>query len=115
MYANNFDGTDPEAYMGGQTCDKIPRPESQWQGENIARICIPEYDALVAELGKTGDLAARAELVKKLNNMITNDSHMIIPLVDRGRVTGVSNTLGGFTLNTWDSELWNVAEWYRIK
>lgn len=115
MYANNFDGTDPEAYMAGQTCDKIPRPESQWQGENIARICIPEYDALVAELSKTGDLAARAEIVKKLNNMVTNDSHMIIPLVDRGRVTGVASTLGGFILNTWDAELWNVADWYRIK
>ena len=115
MYANNFDGTDPEAYMAAQTCDKAPRPESQWQGENISRICIPEYDAKVAELGKTGDLAQRAELVKELNNMVTNDSHMIIPLVDRGRVTGVSNTLGGYILNTWDSELWNAADWYRIK
>lgn len=113
MYANNFDGTDPEAYMAGQTCDKIPRPESQWQGENIARICIPEYDALVAELSKTGDLAARAEIVKKLNNMVTNDSHMIIPLVDRGRVTGVASTLGGFILNTWDAELWTASQ--RVK
>jgi len=114
MYANNFDGTDPEAYMAAQTCDKAPRPETQWQGENISRVCIPEYDAKVAELGKTGDVAKRAELVKELNNMVTNDSHMIIPLVDRGRVTGVSNTLGGFVLNTWDSELWNIADWTRI-
>ena len=26
-----------------------------------------------------------------------------------------ANSLGGVKLNTWDSELWNVADWYRIK
>ena len=115
MYANNFDGTDPEAYLGAQTCDKAPRPESQWQGENISRICIPEYDVMVEELGRTGEIGKRAEIAKKLNDMVTKETNMIIPLVDRGRVTGVSSTLGGFILNTWDSELWNVADWYRIK
>ena len=115
MYANNFDGTDPEAYMAAQTCDKAPRPETQWQGENVTRMCVEEYDALVAELGRTGDLEKRAELVKQMNDMITAEGNYIIPLVDRGRVTGVSNTLGGFILNTWDSELWNLADWYRIE
>jgi len=37
MYANNFDGTDPESYLSQHTCDKNPSPESQWQGENINR------------------------------------------------------------------------------
>ncbi|MBM3613044.1 MAG: peptide ABC transporter substrate-binding protein, partial [Alphaproteobacteria bacterium] len=55
MYANNFDGTDPEAYLAAYTCDKAPRPETQWQGENINRFCDPAYDALVAELGRTGE------------------------------------------------------------
>jgi peptide/nickel transport system substrate-binding protein len=50
MYANNFDGTDPRSLSGAYTCDKIPRPETQWQGENINRFCDPAYDALVAEL-----------------------------------------------------------------
>jgi peptide/nickel transport system substrate-binding protein len=40
MYANNFDGTDPEPYLGQYACDKAPRPETQWQGENINRFCI---------------------------------------------------------------------------
>jgi peptide/nickel transport system substrate-binding protein len=40
MYANNFDGTDPEQYLGQYTCEKAPRPETQWQGENINRFCI---------------------------------------------------------------------------
>ncbi|WP_126975787.1 peptide ABC transporter substrate-binding protein [Frigidibacter oleivorans] len=115
MYANNFDGTDPESYLAMYTCDKAPKPETQWQGENINRFCDPEYDALIAELGKTGELEQRGEIAKRLNDMLTKDSMVIIPLVDRGRLSAHSNTLGGVVLNTWDSELWNAADWYRIK
>ncbi|MGB8623857.1 MAG: peptide ABC transporter substrate-binding protein [Paracoccaceae bacterium] len=115
MYANNFDGTDPEAYLAQHTCAKAPRPETQWQGENINRFCDPEYDKLVAELGQTGDLEKRGEIAKKLNEMLTKDSYVIVPLVDRGRVSAHSNTLGGVVMNTWDSELWNAADWYRVK
>ncbi len=115
MYANNFDGTDPEPYLSQYLCDKIPGPENGWQGENINRYCDPAYDALVAELAKTGEIEKRAEIAKKLNDMLTKDSYVIVPLVDRGRNSAHSNTLGGVVLNTWDSELWNVADWYRIK
>lgn len=115
MYANNFDGTDPESYLAQHTCDKAPKPSSQWQGENINRFCNPEYDALVAELGQTGELSKRGEIGRKLNDMLTKDSYVVVPLVDRGRVSAHSNSLGGVQLNTWDSELWNAADWYRIK
>ncbi len=115
MYANNFDGTDPEAYLSAYLCNKAPRPETQWQGENINRHCNPEYDALVLELSKTGDLAKRGEIAKKLNDMLTKDSFTIVPLVDRGRVSAHSNSLGGVVLNTWDSELWNASDWHRVK
>ncbi|MFU8864974.1 MAG: peptide ABC transporter substrate-binding protein [Rhodobacterales bacterium] len=115
MFANNFDGTDPEAYLAAQLCGKAPRPETQWQGENISRFCDPEFDAMVAELGRTGELEKRGEIARKLNDMLTKESNVIIPLVDRGRVSAHSNTLGGVVLNTWDSELWNVADWHRTE
>ena len=114
MYANNFDGTDPQSYLAAYTCDKAPRPETQWQGENINRFCDPEYDALVAELQQTAELEKRGELARRLNDMLTKDSMVIVPLVDRGRVSAHANSLGGVVLNTWDSELWNAADWYRI-
>lgn len=115
MYANNFDGTDPEAYLAQHTCEKAPRPETQWQGENINRYCDENFDKLVAELGQTADLEKRGELARKLNEMLTKESYVIIPLVDRGRVSAHANSLGGVVLNTWDSELWNASDWYRIK
>ncbi|WP_136644530.1 peptide ABC transporter substrate-binding protein [Tabrizicola sp. YIM 78059] len=115
MYANNFDGTDPEPYLAQYKCDKIPGPENQWQGENINRFCDPAYDALVDELAKTSAMEERAAIAKKLNDMLTKDSYVVVPLVDRGRLSAASNTLGGVVLNTWDTELWNAQDWFRVK
>ncbi|PYC48555.1 peptide ABC transporter [Litorivita pollutaquae] len=114
MYANNFDGTDPEAYMANWACDQAPRPETQWQGNNMPRFCSEEYEALIAQMAGTGDINKRAELAKAMNDMLMQ-AYVIIPLVDRGRVSAHSNSLGGVVLNTWDSELWNAADWHRMK
>jgi len=114
MYANNFDGTDPEAYMANWACDQAPRPETQWQGNNMPRFCSEEYEALIAQMAGTGDINKRAELAKAMNDMLMQ-AYVIIPLVDRGRVSAHSNSLGGVVLNTWDSELWNAADWHRVK
>ncbi|MEH6836282.1 peptide ABC transporter substrate-binding protein [Falsihalocynthiibacter arcticus] len=113
MYANNFDGTDPESYMANWECKQAPQPENQWQGNNMPRFCSEEYDALVAKMATTGDINDRAEMAKAMNDMLMQE-YVIIPLVDRGRVSAHSNTLGGVILNTWDSELWNAADWYRM-
>lgn len=112
MYANNFSGSDPEAYMGNWHSDQIPRPETQWQGNNMPRFVSSEYDAMVAELATTGDLARRAELAMAMNDMLMQE-YVMIPLVHRGRVSAHGNDIGGVALNTWDSELWNIADWYR--
>ena len=112
MYANTFNGTDPQSYLGNGLCDKAPTPDTQWQGENISRFCNEEFDALHATLTQTAGLEARAEIGKRLNDIIVENGGMI-PLVHRGRLSAHSNTLGGVVLNVWDSELWNVADWYR--
>lgn len=115
MYANNFNGTDPQQYLAAYRCNGEPRPESQWQGENINRFCDPAYDALIDKLANTGDLNERGKIGIQMNEMLTKDTYTIVPLVDRGRVSAHSNTLGGVVLNTWDSELWNAADWFRVK
>ncbi|MEL6585331.1 MAG: peptide ABC transporter substrate-binding protein [Pseudomonadota bacterium] len=112
MYANTFNGTDPQAYLGNGLCDKAPRPDSQWQGENISRFCMEEFDALWGTLAQTSDINERARIAKELNDMYVQNGGMI-PLVQRGRVSAHANSLGGIKLNVWDSELWNIADWYR--
>ncbi len=114
MYTNNFDGTDPEKYLAEWLCDKIPAPENGWQGQNIPRYCNPEYDKLLAELSKTGDMAKRIELSKQLNDMLTAEGAHI-PLIYRGQISAHAVTLDGVKMTAWDSELWNVADWSRKK
>ena len=80
----------------------------------MPRYCNPEYDKLVTELSKTADLAKRAEIAKKANDMLTEEGAHI-PLIYRGQVSARSVTLEGVKINGWDSELWNVADWSRKK
>ncbi|MEM9812358.1 MAG: peptide ABC transporter substrate-binding protein [Pseudomonadota bacterium] len=113
MYTNNFDGTDPEKYMANWACSEIPSPSNQWLGDNMPRFCTEEYDALVAEFGKTAGLEARAEIAIKMNDMLM-EAGAIIPLIHRGGVSAHALSLGGVLMNEWDSELWNIADWHRV-
>ena len=55
---------------------------------------------------------ARNELIIELNDILV--SYAIIPLVNRGSVSAYANTLDGVgDLNGWDSEYWNIEEWFR--
>lgn len=114
MYANNFDGTDPAKYLAEWQCGQEPRPDTQWQGGNKSRWCNKDFDALTAKFASTSGLEERGKIAIQLNDMIVN-SPSIIPLIHRGRVSAKSKTLGGVLMNPWDSELWNAADWYRMK
>jgi peptide/nickel transport system substrate-binding protein len=115
MFANNFDGTDPESYLAAYTCEKIASPANQWQGENTVRFCDPAFDQGVKDLAAAAGEEERGRIGRMLNDMLTKDSNSVIPLVDRGRLSAASTSLGGVVLNTWDSELWNVEDWFRVK
>ncbi|MGI9331730.1 MAG: peptide ABC transporter substrate-binding protein [Gammaproteobacteria bacterium] len=112
MYTNNFSGTDPESYMANWICKEIPGPQNQWLGNNIQRSRVPEYDALAAELSETASLEKRAELAKKMNDILVTNEYMV-PLIWRARVSAHAVTLKGVRMNSWDSELWNAADWHR--
>ncbi|WP_121061812.1 peptide ABC transporter substrate-binding protein [Chachezhania antarctica] len=112
MYANTFNGTDPQSYLGNYLCDKAPSPATQWQGENVTRFCSEDYDALHKKMTETAGIEERSKIGKQLNDMLIEEG-ALIPLVHRGRLSAHSNTLGGVILNVWDTELWNAADWYR--
>ena len=115
MYTNNFEGNDPQAYLAAYDCDKIPSPANGWQGENINRICDPAYEAMIAEMAAAREPADRGAIAIRMNNYLTADNNIIIPLIYRGRVSAHANSLGGVLLNSWDSELWNIADWHRVE
>ncbi|MBK8134814.1 MAG: peptide ABC transporter substrate-binding protein [Chloroflexi bacterium] len=112
MFTNNFSGTDPEGYMSDWICGEMPSPDNGWLGNNISRFCNPEYDNLVMQMSQTAVLEERAALAIAMNDMIVQ-SGAIIALVHRGDVSAHSNSLEGVLMNSWDSELWNAADWTR--
>ena len=118
MFTNGNDSIDPQQYLGGWLCDggaNIANSANNWLGENNERWCSEEYDALWQEYAATVDADARFEAAKKLNDMLAQN-YVNLPLVFRASPSGWANTLGGVgDLNGWDSEEWNIEDWYRIK
>jgi peptide/nickel transport system substrate-binding protein len=112
MYTNDFDGTDPERYMGNWVKGEISDESNQWLGNNIPRWTNPDYDALVAEMAQTADFDERIRIAKAQNDLLMQD-YVMIPLVHRGDVSAHANSLLGVRMNSWDSELWNIADWSR--
>jgi peptide/nickel transport system substrate-binding protein len=47
-----------------------------------------------------------------MNDLLVEDV-VVIPLVWRNEVVAVSQDLRGLELTPWDSNLWDLAYWYR--
>ena len=114
MYTNNFDGTDPQAYLQNWLCKRIPGPDNQWIGTNIPRYCNSEFEELAALLSKTAGIPNRAAIARRMNDMLIDDG-AVIPLIHRGEVIAHALSLGGVRHNAWDATFWNVQEWRRRK
>lgn len=111
MYTHGPD-IDPQLHFSEMLCEFIPTSENGWGGSNIYRGCDEEFDAMFAELTQTPPGEARQELAKAMNDLHIQ-SYFQIPLVHRGNVSAFSNTLTGVSMNAWDVEVWNIAEWGR--
>ncbi|MBA2666748.1 MAG: peptide ABC transporter substrate-binding protein [Trueperaceae bacterium] len=112
MFTSSAAGTDVEAYANRWTCGEISGRQNQWLGNNQHRWCESEYDALSDQLAQTVDIDERAELIKAMNDMLVQDV-AVMPLVHRADVSARANSLMGTQKQSWDSELWNIADWYR--
>lgn len=58
------------------------------------------------------DPVTRAALLIRMNDLLIEEV-VIIPVVWRHGVRAVSRTLHGMALTSWDSDLWDLAFWYR--
>ena len=112
MYANN---SDPDAtnYMLGWTTQHIAQKSNNWNESNYSRYSNPAYDTIVAQLLKETDSKKRADLFVQANDILIKDV-VVIPLIWRTYATsGYAKDLKGVNPNGWDSEMWNVANWYK--
>jgi peptide/nickel transport system substrate-binding protein len=112
MFTNNGD-PDPTSYLNGWTCGQVTGSANNWQFGGYERYCNPEYDKIVASLRTEPDQAKRNALAIQANDLLVSDV-VIIPLIDRTNATsGVSKTLKGVDVSGWDSEMYNIGDWFK--
>lgn len=112
MFTIPYDSPDPGAYMQGWMCDEIPTKDNDWSKNNIERWCNSDYDKLYEQSTVEMDPEKRQQLFIQMNDLLIEDV-VLIPLVHRLRVSGVSNTLAGVELTPWDESVWNMQDWQR--
>ncbi len=110
MFTTGNRNPDPSTYMNTYMCNTIPQKSNNWSGDNYSRYCNREYDQLWKQAIKELDPKKRQGLFIQMNDMLIND-FIVIPLVHRADVVGISNRLQGFELTPWDFNTWNIKDW----
>lgn len=112
MYTNGSSSPDPEIYMSGWASNQITHPDNSWNGSNVVRWYNTDYDALLAQLAQAFTLDERTATAIQMNDLLVQTG-AVIPLVFRANVGAFSNRINGAVMNSWDSQLWNIADWTR--
>ncbi len=113
MFTNGASNPYAAAYLAGWTSAEIPTAEKAWGGSNMPRHNNPAYDALSEESKLLAlDDPRYTEVIIEMNDIVSNAA--VIPLIHRASASAWgSDILGTGDLNAWDSEYWNIEDWYR--
>jgi peptide/nickel transport system substrate-binding protein len=103
---------DPQAHLNRFVSWQIAQKANNWSGRNVVRWSNAEYDHLWKQAESELDPAKRAALIIRMNDLLIEDV-VLIPLVWRNGVRGVGHKLRGMELSDWDSDVWDLASWYR--
>ena len=76
----------------------------------MSRYCNPDYNALFQQMQTELDPRNRRKLLIQMNDLLINDV-AVIPVIDRGEVTGISNRIIGLEFTPWDTRTWKIENW----
>jgi peptide/nickel transport system substrate-binding protein len=111
MYTTTMTQPDPELFMNQFTSWEVASKDNKWQGRNITRWKNAEYDKLYRAAESELDPVKRAALFIKMNELVIQNV-VVIPVVFRPRVAAVSSKMH-VEQSGWDSDFWNLQNWYR--
>jgi peptide/nickel transport system substrate-binding protein len=111
MYTTTMTQPDPELFMNQFTSWEVASKENKWQGRNITRWKNEDYDKLYRAAETELDPVKRAALFIRMNEMVIQNI-VVIPVVFRPRVAAIANTMR-VEQSGWDSDFWNLHNWYR--
>jgi peptide/nickel transport system substrate-binding protein len=112
MYTTTMTQPDPEFFMNQFTSWEIASKANKWQGRNITRWRNEEYDRLHKAAETELDPVKRAALFVKMNDLAIQHV-VVIPVVFRPRVAGISLKLRDAAQSGWDSDFWHLSYWHR--
>src|SRR3990172_7813130 len=111
MYTTTMTQPDPELFMNQFTSWEVASKENKWQGRNITRWKSEEYDKLSRAAESELGPVKRAALFIRMNELVIQNV-VVIPVVFRPRVSAVRSTMR-VEQSGWDSDFWNLPNWYR--
>ncbi|PDW02066.1 hypothetical protein CJ255_15890 [Candidatus Viridilinea mediisalina] len=112
MYTTGAPEPDPESHICQWVSTRAAQRENYWRGQNNMRWQNAEYDALCEQLNASINPEERFDLIMQLDAVLRRELPQI-PLVGRPRASGASNDLKGYAPSGWESELWDVMNWYK--
>jgi peptide/nickel transport system substrate-binding protein len=111
MLTQTMTQPDPETFMLQFMSWEVATKENKWQGRNVIRWVNAEADAAYKAAQGELDPVKRAAHFIKINDLACNDN-AVIPVVARPTVQALNNRLQA-RISGWDSNLWNIEEWYK--
>jgi peptide/nickel transport system substrate-binding protein len=111
MYTTTQTQPDPERFMNQFTSWEAASKENKWQGRNVTRWRNEEYDKLYRSAEAEMDPVKRAAMFIRMNELVIGNV-VVIPVVWRPRVAGISNRLKAAEQSGWDSDFWNLPNWH---
>ncbi|PYM20693.1 MAG: peptide ABC transporter substrate-binding protein [Candidatus Rokuibacteriota bacterium] len=112
MYTTTMTQPDPEVFMSQFASWEVASKDNKWQLRNITRWRNEEYDKLFRSAETELDPVKRGALFIKMNDVVIQNI-VVIPVVLRPAVAAISNRLKGAEQSGWDSNFWNLENWYR--
>jgi len=112
MYQTTMTQPDPQRFMDQFTSWEVASKTNQWQGRNITRWRNDEYDRTWKAAETEMDPVKRAALFIKMNDLVIQNI-VVVPVVWRARVAAISARLRDAGQSGWDSDFWNLANWWK--
>jgi peptide/nickel transport system substrate-binding protein len=112
MYTTTMTQPDPQRFMDQFTSWEVSSKENKWAGRNPTRWRNEEYDKLWRAAESEMDPVKRAALFIKMNDLVIQNV-VVIPVVYRPRVAGISNRMRDVVQSGWDVDNWNLPYWSR--
>ncbi len=112
MYTTTMTEPDPQRFMDQFTSWEVASKANKWQGRNKTRWHNEEYDKVWKAAESEMDPIKRASLFMKMNDLVIQNV-VVIPVVYRPRVAGISNRMRDVVQSGWDVDVWNLPYWSR--